>query len=137
MFNNRYLERVNLQMESQGRRILLLCDNASSHKHDPTRTPNLEVFYLPPNLTSLIQPMDAGIIRTFKSNYRRLHSKFVLDRDAAGLANPYKVNQLDAMRLSQNAWDEVSALTIQNCWRHTGILPEIWEVERRLANVTV
>ncbi|KAF8685561.1 CENP-B ARS binding protein-like protein [Rhizoctonia solani] len=132
-----YLERLNAQMESQGRRILLLCDNASSHKHDPARTPNIEVYYLPPNLTSWIQPMDAGIIRNFKSNYRRLHTKFVLDREAAGTLNPYKVHQLDAMRLSQQAWDEVSASSIRNCWRHTGILPKLWEVERQLSNVSL
>ncbi|EUC57153.1 tigger transposable element derived-like protein, putative, partial [Rhizoctonia solani AG-3 Rhs1AP] len=124
-------------MASEGRRILLLCDNASSHKHDPARTPNIEVYYLPPNLTAWIQPMDAGIIRNFKSNYRRLHSEFVLDRDAAGIPNPYKVNQLDAMRLSQQAWDMVSTSTIQNCWRHTGIIPELWELQRQLANATL
>ncbi|CUA72364.1 Tigger transposable element-derived protein 6 [Homo sapiens] [Rhizoctonia solani] len=132
-----YLDRLNEQMASQGRRILLLCNNASSHKHDPARTPNIEVYHLPPNLTAWIQPMDAGIIRNFKSNYRRLHTKFVLDREATGVLNPYKVHQLDAMRLSQQAWEEVSASSIQNCWRHTGILPELWEVEHRLANIAV
>ncbi|KAF8704350.1 DDE superfamily endonuclease, partial [Rhizoctonia solani] len=81
--------------------------------------------------------MDAGIIRNFKSNYRRLHTKFVLDREAAGTLNPYKVHQLDAMRLSQQAWDEVSASSIRNCWRHTGILPKLWEVERQLSNVSL
>ncbi|KAF8667478.1 DDE superfamily endonuclease [Rhizoctonia solani] len=132
-----YLERLNAQMESQGCWILLLCDNTSSHKHDPARTPNIEVYYLPPNLMSWIQPMDAGIIRNFKSNYCWLHTKFVLDCEAAGTLNPYKVHQLDAMHLSQQAWDKVSASSIQNCWQHTGILPKLWEVKRQLSNVSL
>ncbi len=32
---------------------------------------NVDVHFLPPNTTSKIQPMDAGIIMTFKKNYRR------------------------------------------------------------------
>ncbi|QRW22215.1 tigger transposable element-derived protein 6 [Rhizoctonia solani] len=132
-----YLECLNAQMESQGCQILLLCDNTSSHKHDPACTPNIEVYYLPPNLTSWIQPMDAGIIRNFKSNYCWLHTKFVLDCKAAGTLNPYKVHQLDTMHLSQQAWDKVSASSIWNCWQHTGILPKLWEVKCQLSNVSL
>jgi hypothetical protein len=111
-------------MHQQNRRVLLLCDNASSHSHDAAAYPNLEVVFLPPNLTAWLQPMDAGIIRTFKSNYRRLLSQNALDLDAQGVADPYKINQLDGMRLAQRAWEGVSAPTIQNCWRHTGICPD-------------
>ncbi|KAG8728999.1 hypothetical protein FRC11_009732 [Ceratobasidium sp. 423] len=59
------------------------------------------------------------------------------DREAAGVTNPYKVHQLDAMRLSQRAWDEVSSSSIENCWRHTGIVPELWAVQQQQANVTI
>ncbi|QRW11097.1 tigger transposable element-derived protein 6 [Ceratobasidium sp. AG-Ba] len=120
-----YLSNLNADMQVQDRHILLLCDNASSHKVDNGTTfLHLEVAHLPPNVTSWLQPMDAGIIRTFKANYRRLLGLHALDLDARGVEDPYHVDQLDAMRLAQQAWDEVSASTIQNCWRHTGICPE-------------
>ncbi|QRW09317.1 tigger transposable element-derived protein 6 [Ceratobasidium sp. AG-Ba] len=120
-----YLSNLNADMQAQDRHILLLCNNASSHKVDNGTTfSHLEVAHLPPNVTSWLQPMDAGIIRTFKANYRRLLGLHALDLDARGVEDPYHVDQLDAMRLAQQAWDEVSASTIQNCWRHTGICPE-------------
>lgn len=110
-------------MRQLNRRILLLCDNASSHKHDAALYSNIEVVYLPPNLTAWIQPMDAGIIWTFKANYRRRLCQHALDLDVQGVANPYNVSQLDGMRLASRAWDDVTPATIRNCWRHTGICP--------------
>ncbi|KAL1711672.1 hypothetical protein EV715DRAFT_215052 [Schizophyllum commune] len=35
----------------------------------------------------------------------------------------YDINQLEAMRLAETAWDEVTPQTIRNCWIKTGILP--------------
>jgi hypothetical protein len=68
--------------------------------------------------------MDAGIIRNFKAHYRQRQAKYALELDSQGSGNPYKVNQLEAMRLASLAWGDVSASTIQNCWRHTRICPE-------------
>ncbi len=53
------------------RRILLILDNAPVHPFN-IEYPNIELLYLPPNTTSKIQPLDRGIIRSFKSIYRRL-----------------------------------------------------------------
>ena len=36
-----------------------------------TINPDVEVIFLPPNTTSLIQPMDQSIITTFKAYYLR------------------------------------------------------------------
>lgn len=57
----------------QGQRALLLLDNCSSHKIDGLALQHVEVHFLPPNTTSKIQPMDAGIIMSFKRHYRHLH----------------------------------------------------------------
>lgn len=54
-------------------RVLLLLDNCSSHKVEGLTLQCVDVHFLPPNTTSKIQPMDAGIIVAFKRHYRRFH----------------------------------------------------------------
>lgn len=128
-FFDGYLTVIDGWARNEDRRLLLICDNASSHKHNPDKYSHLKVVYLPPNLTSHIQPMDAGIIKSFKTKYRKMLNDHALNLDAQGVDNPYKVNQLQSMKMLTRAWDEVSPETIQNCWRHTGILPEVDSAE--------
>ena len=64
-------------MRSQNRRILLILDNARVHPFD-FEFSNIELLYLPPNCTSEIQPLDQGIIKSFKDNYKTLINQFVL-----------------------------------------------------------
>ena len=54
-------------------KMILLIDEAPSH---PPATlinfdPRVEVVFLPPNTTSLLQPMDQEVIKTFKAYYTR------------------------------------------------------------------
>ena len=52
-------------------RIILLLDNCSAHPPvDILNTPHVNVKYLPPNCTSLIQPQDQGILRSLKCTYK-------------------------------------------------------------------
>jgi hypothetical protein len=61
-----YLQGKNLVFK-----VLLILDNAPVHvrKELENSHPNVKVVFLPPNTTSLIQPLDQGIIKTFKSHY--------------------------------------------------------------------
>jgi hypothetical protein len=52
-------------------RVLLLLDNCSGHKCAGLDLKHVDVHFLPPNTTTAIQPMDAGIIMAFKRHYRR------------------------------------------------------------------
>lgn len=52
-----WLHRFDLRMH--GRKVLLLIDNASSHKVQYELN-NVTVRYLPPNMTSRIQSLDTG-----------------------------------------------------------------------------
>ena len=55
-------------------KALLLLDNATSHpSSDVLRSSdgNIMAMYLPPNTTSLIQPMDQGVLVTVKRHYKR------------------------------------------------------------------
>ncbi|GFU04188.1 tigger transposable element-derived protein 1 [Trichonephila clavipes] len=44
-------------------KVLLIVDNAASHPQ--LEHPNVQLVFLPPNTTSLIQPLDQGIIATY------------------------------------------------------------------------
>lgn len=120
--SHRYLDRLNADMKNQGRHIILLVDNAPSHIYDPKGLSHVRVEFLEPNMTSHIQPLDAGIIHAFKATYRRLYISLVLDRDEEGQAEIYRIDQLTGMRLAMEAWGRVTQTTVANCWRHTGIL---------------
>ena len=62
-------------------KVLLYVDNCSSQKVDQSKVfKRLEVRFLPPNTTASLQPCDAGIIKSLKSQFKRLE---VLDIVAA------------------------------------------------------
>ena len=46
--------------------VLLLLDNCPSHITEGLTLSNTEVLFLPPNTTSTLQPIDAGVIMSFK-----------------------------------------------------------------------
>lgn len=52
-----------------GRKIALLLDNCAAHPH-LFDLKNIELVFLPPQTTSVLQPMDQGIIRSLKCHYR-------------------------------------------------------------------
>jgi hypothetical protein len=61
------------ELQEENRQILVVVDNCPSHPKDlNTKLKNINLQFLPPNLTSLIQPMDAGIIRNTKYHYRKV-----------------------------------------------------------------
>ncbi len=40
---------------------------------------NVTVFFISPNVTSFVQPLDAGIINSFKAHYRKLHISWMIN----------------------------------------------------------
>lgn len=94
-------------------------DNFAGHKisYEPT---NIQIEYFEPNLTSFVQPLDAGIIRNLKAIYRRMFCERALDLDDADEPDVFKINLLEAMLQTKEAWASVKAESIANCWRHTG-----------------
>jgi hypothetical protein len=62
-----YLIDLNQKIKKQSRKILLLLDNAPSHVVISYSA--IEFLFLPKNTTALLQPLDMGIIKAFKSHY--------------------------------------------------------------------
>ncbi len=80
---------------------------------------NTTVFYLPPNTTSKIQPCDAGIIRSLKAYYRRHFNRLLIQRLQDKVADPEKIDVLEAMHIAVAAWSmDVKPETIRNCFQH-------------------
>ena len=72
--------KVDTRMRRQHRLILLFLDNCGAHPH--MEIENVKVIFLPPNTTSKLQPMDAGIIQNLKMVYRKKllrHTIFLMD----------------------------------------------------------
>jgi hypothetical protein len=66
----RWLHNLNSKMKDAGRKILITLDNAPVHPFGSEYS-NLDLFYFPPGVTSKIQPLDQGIIKSFKCLYRK------------------------------------------------------------------
>jgi hypothetical protein len=83
-------------MRGEGRHVLLLIDNFSGHfiQYQPT---NVQIEFFEPNLTSFIQPLDAGIIRCVKAHYRGKFCQRAIDLDEAGEREIFKINLIEGM----------------------------------------
>ncbi|KAM4688516.1 tigger transposable element-derived protein 1-like [Discoglossus pictus] len=102
-------------------KILLLLDNAPGH---PTSLddlhPNVKVVFLPLNTTSLLQPMDQGVISTFKAYYlQRTFTQAVraTEDDMMTLREFWKnYNIYDAIKNIADSWEEVKQSTMKVMW---------------------
>ncbi|GJE99376.1 DDE-domain-containing protein [Phanerochaete sordida] len=118
-----YIKDLDARFRREERKVLLLLDNFFGHTIDYTPT-NIQIEFFEPNMTPFVQPLNAGVIRCFKAHYRKQFCLRVIEQDEAGESDIYKINLLEGMLMAQTAWRAVSAETIENCWRHTGIRPD-------------
>jgi len=61
-----YLRKVNNMFRLKNRKIILLADNVSSHKVNDLELSNVKLYFLPPNTTTQLQPLDQEIIYSLK-----------------------------------------------------------------------
>ena len=101
-------------------------DNAGCHPVElRTKFSNIQICFLPPNTTSILQPLDLGIISNFKIHYWQLFLQYVISKiDEVDKASDVVkwVDLLSAIRWVALAWSHVTADTISKCFRKAGIL---------------
>jgi hypothetical protein len=72
---------------------------------------NVRVTFLPANTTSLLQPMDQGIIRSLKQRYCKcLVCRYI--QHITNTKEPFKVSSFDAISIFAASWNAVSQQTI-------------------------
>ena len=127
------------------RPTVLLLDNFSGHIKDlqDVELNHLEVIFLPANTTSKTQPLDAGIIASFKIHYRRSimnfictrlkeYTEFVEKRTAmqqkrvsntifipVNIVYPFKINEITLVKAVPwliQALEETKPLVVQKCF---------------------
>ena len=131
------LTKLNSQMKVQSRNILLFLDGAGCHPSNlavPGRYSNIKIVFFPPNTTSVLQPLDLGIIKNFKVHYRQLLLRYVCAQiEECSTANEiiHSVTVLHAIRWVAQGWGKVSSSTIQKCFRKAGILDRDFSVMKR------
>lgn len=113
----KWLKAWDSDLACQGRKVCLIVDNCTAH-HTDAQLSNIEVVFLAPNTTSKLQPLDQGIIRTFKSNYKRRLIDILLIKLRMG--QDLKIDLLGAIQMLKASWENVKQSTIANCFRHAG-----------------
>jgi transposase len=124
IFTN-WLKDWDLELCRQNRKILLVLDNCSAHPH--VETNNIHLLYLPPNTTSIIQPMDQEIIMNLKTLYRKMVlqkivHQFDIDNSPSfsAISLSRKLSLLSAVQMLATSWASVKRETFVNCFGQAG-----------------
>ncbi|CAL1538349.1 unnamed protein product [Lymnaea stagnalis] len=103
-------------------KILFVLDGAPSHPpHLLNISDDLKFVFLPSNTTSLLQPMDQGVIKMFKACYLRHTFQQLLDA-CTGEGKPtmkefwLEYDILMAIDNIADAWDEVNKSCMNSAW---------------------
>ncbi|KII72052.1 hypothetical protein RF11_16515 [Thelohanellus kitauei] len=96
------------------RKPFLLVDNCAAHPH-LDNLQNIQLEFLPPNTTSLVQPMDMGLIKNFKTLYRGKLVSYILES--------IDENLLTTIRFVADSCRAIKTTTIQNCFTDCGFKP--------------
>ena len=120
-FKKDFVPAVKSHQRSQNIRspkALLLIDNCSAHPDElSSRDGSVTCLFLPPNTTSLIQPMDQGILQAMKNRYKRkLLQKVICSQDidqTQSIKDIVKLHTVkDALYMLSDAWYEGSPESI-------------------------
>ena len=119
--HHQIMTKLNNEMRLSNRHILYVCDNASSHQ--VREYSHIKFPMLPHNATSIMQPLDQGIILSAKRRYKKKLAERYLacvenNKDANSLLKA--LNIVQATNMIAASWRETSSTIIQNCFRKAG-----------------
>ncbi|XP_046417460.1 jerky protein homolog-like [Neodiprion fabricii] len=98
---------------------VVLVDNCRSHRC--VKINDIEVNFFPPNVTSLIQPMDQGIIQTVKLHYEINLVNAIVEAQNENMTLIEFLKTIDVHKVIfwiADAWKKVKPTTMQKCWKN-------------------
>ncbi|XP_050338198.1 jerky protein homolog-like [Bactrocera neohumeralis] len=100
-------------------KALLLIDNCSAHapiEHLQSKDGNIVAYFLPPNVTAAVQPMDKNPIKLTKLVYRsKLLAEIIAEGGALNsLLKSHSIRK--AIIFLKQAWDEITPKVMRNSW---------------------
>ena len=114
-----WVKELDRNFDSKKRKIALIIDNCPAHPDVPALE-WVELIFLPPNTTSVTQPIDQGVIRGLKAKYRSLAVKKQITALEKGSQLP-TFSILTAMSMLTKAWSSIPNETFTNCFKKSGI----------------
>lgn len=105
----------NAKLPEESMAVLLLNNDESHPKETLSSSIAFSVFF-PSSITSLIQPMDQGVIMDLKNNYRKTLMRHLVSSDLQADEFAEKFTFKDAMWWIAIAWKDVRSITIQRSW---------------------
>ena len=120
-----WLKELDSKFAFEGRIVAFVIDNFAAHPHiDNLKA--IKLYFLPPNTSSKIQPMNQGVIRSLKAKYHRNVVRKIIQSVEKKKTLP-KILLLQGMQMLVSAWDALAMQTIVNCFRKSGISTESQE----------
>ena len=123
-FFEKWLRDLDAKFLAQNRKVAMIVDNCTAHPRlDDLKA--MELIFLPPNCTSVLQPCDQGIIKNMKHLYRKKIVKEMIlhiESQSRGVTTDkeFLVDEYQALVYLRSAWAQVTEETIKNCFRHAG-----------------
>ncbi|XP_064462709.1 tigger transposable element-derived protein 4-like [Ornithodoros turicata] len=111
-----YVRLLDCKFHAKQRKVLFIIDNCPSHG----KIENLKaitVEFLPANTTSVLQPMDQGIIEMTRRLYQKSLQRMLLAYDCN---KGYSIDLLGAIHLICRSWRDLEGAKIANCFVHAG-----------------
>jgi hypothetical protein len=111
-------------MKQQNRKILMIMDNCPAYPKVENLS-NVTVKFLPPNVTSVLQPLDQGIIKNFKALCRKLLLTCVVanSNNFQSITEFSKsINVLHAVLWIADAWVKVNPESVTKCFAKAGFV---------------
>ena len=111
----KWLLKLDHRFLRDGKKIALVIDNATCHPQDLQLVlKSIKLVFLPPNTTSVVQPMDQGIICNFKKKFKNMYTLALVEK------RPWDI--LKICFAVVKPWELVSPQTISNSFRHCGFV---------------
>jgi hypothetical protein len=115
-----FLLSLDASMGAQNRNILLFVDNCAAHPKDTSFLRNVKVIQYLINCTSVLQPLDLGVIKCYKQLYRKCNVQTAVCLMDTGKDTKKKINVLEALHYTVEALQQVAQQTIENCFQKAG-----------------